>query len=85
MAAEAPRGAETWPGGDASLASIRYQTYNPAMPDDDKPVVEVTGDKLPVAVDVTVKGVHVRVVVTLQKRNDAPADPAQTAFTNAPH
>ena len=44
------------------------------MPDDDVPVVEVAGDKLPVEVDVTVKGVRVRVLVTLQKRNDPPGD-----------
>ena len=37
-------------------------------------MVEVAGDKLPVEVDVTVKGVRIRVLVTLQKRNDPPGD-----------
>ena len=44
-------------------------------PDDDKPVVEVTGDKLPVVVVVTVKGVRVRVVVTLAKRESETTPP----------
>jgi hypothetical protein len=51
-----------------------------AMPDDDVPVVEVTGDKLPVEVDVTVKGVRVRVRVTVsltKKRSDETPDAAQ--------
>ncbi len=49
-----------------------------AMPDDDVPVVEVTGDKLPVEVDVTVKGVRVRVTVSLtKKRSDETPDAAQ--------
>ncbi len=49
-----------------------------AMPADDVPVVEVTGDKLPVEVDVTVKGVRVRVTVSLtKKRSDETPDAAQ--------
>lgn len=51
----------------------RKRKIKSLMTDDDKPVVEVAGDKLPVEVDVTVKGVRVRVLVTLQKRNDPPA------------
>lgn len=47
-----------------------------AMPADDVPVVEVTGDKLPVEVDVTVRGVRVTVSLT-KKRSDETPDAAQ--------
>jgi hypothetical protein len=41
------------------------------MPDEEhEHVVEVAGDKLPVEVDVTVKGVRVRVIVTLKPKQD---------------
>jgi len=50
----------------------RDVSYTPDMPDDDKPVVEVTGDGFPVEVNVTVKGVTVRVLVTLPKLKPEP-------------
>jgi hypothetical protein len=41
------------------------------MPDEEhERVVEVAADKLPVEVDVTVKGVRVRVIVTLKPKPD---------------
>jgi len=57
---------------DDPLSTIAKKKNKKPHAHDDKPVVEVAGDKLPVEVDVTVKGVRVRVLVTLQKRNDPP-------------
>lgn len=55
------------------------------MPDDEVPVVEVAGgDKLPVEVDVTVKGVRVRVTVTLTKKPDAAQPESKPGSTRRP-
>ncbi len=54
------------------MGRLRQKDIRWPLPDDDKPVVEVTGDGFPVEVNVTVKDVTVRVLVTLPKLKPEP-------------